>query len=288
MNRNNVEIRGEKVIKTFSSHMMYARESNVYAKLRGTGLAPEVISDYDGCIEHRFADGKPLSTLIDDAIGDPRALAPLFERFMQWYLAYRDATKLVLGRLCPEKFIVSGDRMVYLDFEHCRPGFPESDIAALAAWIARREGEGGPLAGINAAQLFVCVAESWTEIRPETLAKSLREEYDDEFFVTWLTCAGIVKAESSAEHFDEAAALLSSMPQRFISAPAGLALRCRGFEPLSDEAYLREVRQPWALVLSAEEEVPSADTLRRLLSSDKTGKDEISFGAYPKLLRIRH
>ena len=221
------EIADGLVRRNYSSHIDYSRESNVYEKLKGTGLVAEITSQYDGFIERVFVEGPNFAELFEKYAGDLPKLAGLYEELCRWYNAYRDATKLILGEAAPEKFILSAKGFVYVDFENVRPGFAEQDIAALVSWMLSRTG------GREAAKLFVCVCTNKMELHPDRLEKSLRAELGTEEgaeeLIFFLTCAGIVVSEGSCAA-DSATASLAMAPDRYIAVIGSGEVSCPGFE----------------------------------------------------------
>ena len=215
------------VRRHYSSHIDYSRESNVYEKLKGTGLVAEITAQYDGFIERVFVEGPGFAELFEKYTRDLPKLAGLYEELCRWYNAYRDATNLILGEAAPEKFILSKDGFVYVDFENVRPGFAEQDIAALVRWMLSKDG------GREAAKLFVCVCTNKMELRPDRLEKSLRGELEGEEgaeeLIFFLTCAGIVIADEAAV-IDGATASLSMAPERYIAVIGHGDASCPGFE----------------------------------------------------------
>lgn len=221
------EIADGLVRRQYSSHIDYARESNVYEKLKGTGLVAEITAQYDGFIERVFVEGPNFAQLFEQYVHELPKLAGLYEELCRWYNAYRDAARLILGEAAPEKFILSKDGFVYVDFENVRPGFAEQDIAAFVKWMLSKDG------GREAAKLFVCVCTNKMVLHPERLEKSLRAELEGEEgaeeLIFFLTCAGIVIADSVAVT-DGATASLSMAPERYIAVIGSADASCPGFE----------------------------------------------------------
>ena len=69
--KNTVEIKNGKVVKTFGSRIDFVRESSIYEKIKGKGLAPEVTGLWDGSIEHEFIAGESFNNVINRAMSNP-------------------------------------------------------------------------------------------------------------------------------------------------------------------------------------------------------------------------
>ncbi len=295
---NSIEVKETVVTKTFSSRMNYARELGIYKKLQGTDLAPELISDYDGCIEHAYVEGPDFMRCLSDVEGKPAGKAKLFEIFFTWYREYWKRTHQVLGKLDLSKFILAKDGLKYFDFEHCKPGHLESDIARAAAslcMVPKPYSE----SGIETARLFICVGASFLDWRGELLAEYLESELAEmsageditgssvlRGYVTRLfTSAGVVfsgRNEPSA-----ATSLLSAMPQRFICCREEGGEGCPGFVPVpyagndvvAVRDILKDVKQPWCVILRDGEPVCSKGMLRSILSAPDKDADVIMYTA---------
>ena len=260
---NRLERNGELIRKYFASHMDYSQECNVYEKLKGTGLSPEVTFQYDGLIEKKYIEGPSFAELYEQYSGQPEKLAGLFETFCDWYGPYRAATNLLLGNIDPSKFLLTDHGFVYLDFEHCRPGFAEADIAHMVKWMGVIGGEISE-SGVAAAKLFICVCSSKLHLTPDRLEKSLRKEFEGcmdeaEDFICYMTSAGVVNAfECSESDFAQACAYLSASPERYIACPASSDVSCPGFERLTGASFgeclsalARKINQPRLIICSA-------------------------------------
>ena len=134
--RNQVVREGSRIVKTFGSHLDYVKEQSIYKKLKGTGLAPKLFESMGDCIEHEFIDGISLYDAIKQNNDNIEKLEGLFEIFTVWYASYRQSVNLSLGKADFNKFILAEDKLVCIDFEHCKPGYPEEDIAALITQIS--------------------------------------------------------------------------------------------------------------------------------------------------------
>ncbi|MCQ2565971.1 MAG: hypothetical protein MJ194_03880 [Clostridia bacterium] len=221
------------VRRQYSSHIDYSRESNVYEKLKGTGLVAEITRQFDGFIERVFVEGPSFAELFEKYAHDLPKLAGLYEELCRWYNAYREATKLILGEAAPEKFILSKEGFVYVDFENVRPGFAEQDIAAFVKWMLSAGGDP------QAAKLFVCVCTNKLELHSERLEKSLKAELEGEEgaddLIFFLICAGVVLYDGSAPT-DSATASLAMAPERYIAVIGAGAASCPGFETIRTDS----------------------------------------------------
>ncbi len=155
MSRNTVEIQDGRTVKKFSSHLNFVTETAIYEKLKGTGLAPELIYSGQDYIEHSFVPGPSLFQLLVNAQMDGRSetVELLFDRFFGWYRQFNEVTGQTLGNIDLHKIIVTGlpedpiekmdysaaeiseAKLVGIDFEHCRVGHVEGDVAKLVSQI---------------------------------------------------------------------------------------------------------------------------------------------------------
>ena len=135
MGRNKVEIKDGITTKKFGSHLSYVTEDAIYEKLKGTGLAPELVYSGQDMIEHRFVEGPTLYDLLTFAINDAAELDLNFRRFFAWYEPFNRVTGQTLGNIDFRKLIWNGDRMLCIDFEHCKVGHIETDFAKLISQI---------------------------------------------------------------------------------------------------------------------------------------------------------
>ena len=257
---NRLERNGQLIRKYFASHMDYSQESKVYEKLNGTGLSPEVTLQYDGFIEKKYVEGPTFAELFDEHMGEPQKLAELFETFCCWYGKFREATNLLLGNIEPSKFIMTDNGFVYLDFEHCRPGFMETDLAHMVKWMSVT---GGNVSddGALAAKLFVCVCSSKFKLSPDRLEKALKKEFetygeDAANMIRFMTSAAVVVCRSSDEaDVRTATAAFAYAPERYLCVLPGSAATCPGFELLTGtegacmSLLARKTSQPTLMVL---------------------------------------
>ncbi len=315
---NVVERKGDRVFKTFASRIGFVREQGIYEKLRGTGLAPELISAQDGTIETQYEEGQNFYEYFLSAGADPAKQAACFELFFDWYRRYRDAAKISLGEIDFADFILQDGKLLCLDFEHCCPGSAEEDIANEACLLAMYPG-GYTLAGLESAKLFVCVGASFLTWNPEALAKAIpaaaarvEERYQLKkhpgmamYLASYVTTAGAVLAggKSSRMHQDKrqmevdgrtmleaSTSLVSAMPQRMISVARGEDAEFPGFETIRDEhedvgplegivRCLCYSRQPWTLFLTCDMPLLPDKLLRLFLSYPKEDADAFMFEA---------
>ncbi len=127
--KNTVRREGDRIVKYFGSHMAYVKESSIYEKLKGSGLAPELLEKFDGVIEHAYVEGPSVAEALETALESDRDVETVFSELCTWYLGFRDRIRLTLGGVDFSKFILTDSGLCYLDFEHCKPGYMEEDIA---------------------------------------------------------------------------------------------------------------------------------------------------------------
>jgi len=159
--RNQVTREGNRIIKKFGSHIDFVKELSIYKKLDGTDLAPRLIDAVPNTIQHEYVEGINLYDAILQNNGKKDRLFYFFDLFTTWYRNYREIVKINLGNADFEKFILSEDRLVYVDFEHCKPGYSEEDIANLLIQISNDS--------IESAALFRVVAERNLHLDMEVL-----------------------------------------------------------------------------------------------------------------------
>jgi len=300
--RNRIEKRDGLVRKHFASHLDYSRESRIYEKLQGSGLAPELTTSYDGLIERRFVEGASFWELCLKYAGEPHKLAKIFESFCEWYVKYRKLTGLILGDLNPAKFFMTEEGFCYIDFEHCMPGYAEQDIARMVRWFCDESdpsadnpfseaplGSFPSAVGAEAAKLFVCVCYGQMQLRGDKLSDFLREEFSTldsplpEALISYMTSSGVVVASKTAPAVSEATAFLASSPERFLCGPLGSGLSCPGFDfvyapniALAVYAAARQNSCEWLIVLGASSPVDK-NAVNELLGTEKSGIDAAFF-----------
>lgn len=292
--KNKVEIKKGTVRKTYANRLDYIKEAKLYRMLKGTGLAPELIDAYDGCIEREYVEGTCFLDMLNaaDAAGNNARTGALMEMFCSWYKKFRDITRLTLGVIRFDKFIVSGDRLCYLDFENCRPGYMEQDFAGFATRICL-SGEPFSENSVSMARRFINVCSFHMDWIPELLALSIPKEMtqqaselgiflngsDIEYIKTVLTCAAGVIAGGKTP-LEDCLSAVNEMPQCFISLPSDSPIDNadpRFIKTAFDKSNLlgrisemqNGVTQPWLLVISTDYPAVSPDLCRRLLSADK-------------------
>jgi len=298
------------VRKSFTSHMAYSRERNVFLKLKGTGLGPELLTDFNGYLEYQVGEGDTLLARVQSSLGDPRALAHVFEAFCTWYNSYREKTNLALGDANPEKFVFTEGGLIYTDFETCKPGYAEQDLASMVGYFCERiknetaaaEENGSPEAVVT---LFICVCAGHISWRPDLLEKALRKELVQldpkftEYLVTYMTCCGVVISCGSGDAGPFASAVVANMPQRCLCVSGESQLSYPGFQRYicDSEAFAmceaaRQCNQPWMLFLSGDETGLNPDALMKMVCCGKNGIDAIFFNDYwdhvtPILIRTK-
>ena len=302
------------VIKTFASRTEYINEDRAYELLRGTGLAPRLEHSFDGRIERLVVEGQLLSDLIRSSAADAPEMMRLFGLFWGWYDAFRKKTGMVLGKVRFESFVLSREGLVCTDFEGCRPGSVEKDIASAAAQLCIKPHPWSEQ-GMSLAKLFVLCASEKIKYDPETLCQRMAsvlkaecreagikfDETEAEYLSTVCCMAGLVLAGGKYP-VQSAAKGLMTAPERFLSVTKDGADVPGGFEPVrtqlsADDSsgrvaeILRKVSQPWTLVLSTGmPEIPAVLT-RALLCAEKDETEAVMVEAggkvrdFPVLLR---
>ncbi|MBQ1383759.1 MAG: hypothetical protein II499_03775 [Firmicutes bacterium] len=312
--QNEVVRKGSVVIKRFASHLNYLKESSIYDKLRGSGLAPRLLFEGDDSIEHEFAEGPSLLDMLTERSGDPAELAKCFKLFFDWYQAFRAKTGTSLGRVDFSKFIYTDSGVVCIDFEHCRAGYMEWDIAYLAAGICLVP-EPYSFRAIEICRLFISVGAGILTWDPDRLSQCLKAELDrqrtekgiaaddeaERYLISALSCCGILFAEDPLVDVTAAMPFLSTAPQRIIVCPEEGKPACPSFTCFAAgygkvtslytaSRLMKEVRQPWSLWLSAYEKY-TRESIIGLLAAEKEDLDvliassESSGRIFPMLIR---
>lgn len=313
---NIIERRKDRIIKTFASRINFVKEQGVYEKLKGTGLAPELIAAHDGVIELRFVEGENFLEYFMSIKNNLAEQAKCFEMFFNWYKQYRKVTNIALGEIDFDDFIIDGDRLICLDFEHCKPGSAEEDIARFASLLAIYP-KGYTAAGLESAKLFICIGAEMMSWQPDLLAKyvpicakaveeqlSLRSRPAmAEFMAAYFTTAGVVLAGGTSSRMNAekrrlkyrgrtmveiSASLIAVMPSRFISVGKNEKFSMAGFTVVNDlnadggalEGIVRCLQlsdQPWTLFLACDMPLIPKDLLKFFLSSPKDEADACMF-----------
>lgn len=308
--KNKVEIKGNIVCKTYASRMDYVKEESLYKKLKGTGLAPELLDSHDGYLEHEYVVGESFLDVLATAKDDYAAMENYFRMFFTWYEKYRELTKMTLGQVRFDKFVVVDGRLVNLDFEHSKPGYMEDDFARLVAQICLRGDEPYSVTNIESAKFFIYAGNKYIEYRSEILydriikaikseSKLLGKPVNEkkmEAIATYLTSAGIVFAGGDTA-LSEVSKDLMFMPQRFVSVPKG-----RGYNSISLDGFLKVhsgapvghllrrmveaqngVREAWTVCVTADMPRIPEILWNELLSADKNGYAAVMVEANGKL-----
>ena len=172
--KNTVEIKVDKVIKTFGSRIDFVRESSIYEKIKGKGLAPEVTGIFDGALEHDYIKGESFKDVIHRSMNNPLEFLEYAKLFIEWYKQFRDIVSITLGNMDFTDFIITADKKLYcIDFEHCKPGYVEDDIANFAANICFMGGSYSRF-GMEDAKIFIKCAWEIVEMSSERLYNSLK------------------------------------------------------------------------------------------------------------------
>ncbi len=296
MSDKTIDVRGDRVVKTFTSRQKFIKENDIYKKLKGTGLSPELLDSWDGRLEHAYVQGTPADDLILSLADKPGKLASFFEEMSSWYKTYRGKTNLNLGRPVLEKFIKTETGLIYINFAHCRPGYMEEDLARLAAEMLMMPQPYSKF-GLQCAKLFLCIAGNYLDINRGHLYSFIKSETESfcrvrglsfdpvktESFATYAVTTGIVIAKSERA-LEDLTAFSALMPQKIISAklpvrpfPGFEELFCRAEDPSSAAGISEALSMApggWALILDAS--VDPEETLKAanaLLEADKGNSD---------------
>lgn len=175
--------------------MSFVKESNVYEKIKGLGLAPELSGIWDGAIEHEFIEGRNFDEALRETFSNPYDFIKYVKLFLDWYKRFRDAAKISLGDMDFSDFIITPQTQLYcIDFEHCKPASPEQDIANLVAVIAL-DGGGYNRLTLEDAKIFVKTAFDEIELSSEKLYYAIKQALCDK-------CSELgIKSLSSANEY---------------------------------------------------------------------------------------
>jgi len=307
--KNKVEIKNNIVRKTYSSRMDFVKEENLYKKLKGTGLAPELIDSHDGYLEHEYVQGESFLDLINQTGGEYVQLEGLFEKFFTWYEKYRELTRLTLGQVRFDKFIVSGDRLCNLDFEHTKPGYMEDDFARLISQIYL-QGDSYSQKNYDLVRFLIYVATKNIEYNPQLLYDRVKKEIINESSVlgiavhegkmeqlaTVITSAGIVFAAGDKPLF-EIAKDFRLLPRRKLSVTKARGMNgaaIADFERVMTNTKQvsllerivdcqKDIKQPWTVCITAEMPRIPEVLWSAILSSDKEDYSAVMIEANGKL-----
>lgn len=315
---NTIVRQKNRIIKKFGSRINFVKETGIYERLKNLDLAPRLYSAYDGEIELEYLEGPDFFSYCLEREKDEEGRIKCFEMFFDWYKKYRAATKIGLGDMDFEDFIVCDGRLKAIDFEHCKPCSMEEDVAYIASMMAMYP-KGYSSAGLETAKLFVSVGSRCLEWQPDTLLRvtpmaarrvekafGLRKNSGmARYMAAYFSTAGVVLAggKSSRMHKDKkqlpvegrtmleaSAELVKYMPRRIISAAPGEKLSLRGFETVHDsqrdrgpmEGIVRGLQasnQPWTLFLTCDMPLLTDKLLRLFLSYPKDEADAFMFVA---------
>lgn len=248
--KNKVEIQVDKVIKTFGSRMDFVRESSIYEKIQGKGLAPELTGIWDGVIGHEYIKGESFNDVVHRSMDNPVEFIKYSNIFFDWYKKFRDIVNISLGDMDFSDFILNEDGLFCVDFEHCKPGSIEDDVANLAANVCLM-GDSYTRFGMEDAKIFVKSAWERVEMSSEKLYQSLNKRLES-------VCVdkGIAPMMSANEY------LATFVCCSFIHAPKRRIVLTKMLEDL------RKSHQCWTLF--AEDITGEAEqNIRYLLSSTK-------------------
>ena len=234
--KNEIEIKNGIVRKTYASRMDFLREEKLYKLLDGTGLCPKLIDSRDGFLEHEYVSGDNYIELLAKAEGDHDRLTFLFGQFYEWYKKYREITNLTLGQVRFEKFLLTDKGLLNLEFENCKPGYMEEDLAKLSAQMCMVP-DAFSREGVDMARFFICVGVQNIDYNPEKLAqllpKAIMAECKErgaafdakkvESIVTSLTSSGIIFAGGETP-LSELTKKIALYPEKYISLPKGKAV----------------------------------------------------------------
>ena len=309
-------IKNGKAVKTFASRTEYLNENKAYELLRGTGLAPKLLYSYDGCIERSLVDGPLLSDLIAEKAADAPELMRLFGLFCDWYNAFKGKTGLALGKVRFENFVLGAEGLVCTDFDDCRAGFTEKDLASAAAQLYIRQ-QPFSAQDLTLVKLFMLCASEKIKYDPEVLSQRMApvlkaecreagiayDEAEGEYLSVICCMAGLVLA-GGRYPVSSATKGLMSAPERYVSVTAEKTDVPGGFESVrtqfaADDSAgrvaeaLRKTSQPWTLVLSTNmPEIPAVLT-RALMCAEKDEAEAVMVEAggklrdFPVLLRTK-
>ena len=170
--KNTVRREGNRIIKSFGSRLAYVKEASIYEKLKGTGLAPELLDRVDGLIEHEYVEGPTMLEALETSYQDRKSVETVFAELISWYQRFRDRVRLTLGGIDFSKFILTKAGLCYLDFEHCKPGYMEEDMADIFAELCFSAGPFSE-ASLEWVRLFADMSREKLEWIPELVLEYL-------------------------------------------------------------------------------------------------------------------
>ena len=213
-------VKNGKAVKTFANRTDYLNENKAYELLRGTGLAPQLLYSYDGCIERSLVEGPLLSDLIRDPAADAPELLRLFGLFCDWYNAFRGKTGLTLGKVRFESFVLSSGKLVCTDFDDCRTGFVEKDLASAVSQLCLVP-QPFRAQGMSAAKLFMLSASEKIKYDPEALSRRRQRRYPENPRDQEITALQPVRAERARAVFFFFSLFTATLPCLCVYTGAG-------------------------------------------------------------------
>jgi len=175
---NTIQIKDNKVVKTFGSRMNFVRESRIYDKIKGLDLAPEITGTWDGALEHTYVEGTSFADIMSKAFSNPYDFVKYSGIFFDWYKKFRNSVNMSLGDMDFSDFILTSDgKLLCIDFEHCKPAGLEQDIANLAAVISFDDGNYSAI-GLENSKIFVKKAKEELDISSEKLYPAIKEAFE--------------------------------------------------------------------------------------------------------------
>ena len=293
------EIKNGRVVRTFTGRTEYINEDRAYELLRGTGLAPKLLYSFDNCIEYQIPEGEILWDRIQDAKGDAAELSRLFGLWADWYDAFRKKTGFCLGGADLKDLVLTGDGLVCTDFQQCRKGYAECDIAAAVAQLCLEPHAFDP-SGAALARALMKVAAGRLEYDPEILANHIRTAIKEkcraagikadptktEYICTFSTMA-LLTLEGGRHRAADIEGALADVPEKAnCSADGDLCAK------LAES--LEKIDQPWTFGLSTHRPALPPILIRAMICADKEGFEAVAVESegklrdFPMLLRTEH
>lgn len=308
--KNEIEIKNGLVRKTYASRMDFLREEKLYKLLDGTGLCPKLIDSRDGFLEHEYVSGENYIELLAKAEDDYSKLTELFGLFYEWYKKYREITNMTLGQVRFEKFLLTDKGLMNLEFENCKPGYMEEDLAKLSAQMCMVP-DAFSRVGVDMARFFICVGAQNIDYNPEKLVqllpKAIKAECKDrnvaynpaivESIAISMVSSGIIFAGGQTP-LSEITEQLSLYPEKYISLPKGKAVGYEvdfpGFLNIQTDLGInktlarvvesqKNVKQMWSWCVTTDMPVIPDILWEAMFSCDKEGKAAVVVEAGGKL-----